>query len=74
MKKIILCLVFVFATSNTIINANTLNMFGESCFEKADRQATNLAIWLNLSLDEEHIAFGVLYDDCMGDNSDEFVF
>ena len=66
MKKIVLCLVFVFASSNTIIvNASTLNMFDESCFEKADRQATNLAIWLNLTLDEEHTAFGVLYDDCM---------
>ncbi|MDD7915636.1 hypothetical protein [Polaribacter ponticola] len=46
----------------------------ESCFEIANRQSMVLAIWLNLNMEEEHTAFGVLYDDCMDGQDDNFFF
>jgi hypothetical protein len=76
MKKLILSLVFVLATGTSFMNAssNEKNIYGESCYEKADRLTIKSAIWLNLDLDQEHALFGILYDDCMNEQNGEFVF
>ena len=76
MKKLILGMVFVFATG-TIMNANTATKKieqQESCFERAKRISTTLAIQLNLSVPQEHIAFGIEYDECMSTQDDSFFF
>lgn len=76
MKKVILCLVFVLATGTSFLNAssNEKNIYGESCYEKADRLTIKAAVRLNLDLAQEHNLFGILYDDCMNGQNGEFVF
>ncbi len=70
MKKVFSVLavvLFLSSSFNVLASKNTVQVAGASvgCFEYADKWATRVGFWQELSHEEEHQVFLALYDDCM---------
>lgn len=71
MKKYILSLVFIFTMGTSVMNANSSKSYDdpEGCYEFASEIAGYLAIWDNLSFEEEEAIFDELLTVCFEANT-----